>query len=198
MDFEKYKALHQQGYSINQVYDLGKADGLDGWDLFNLLMALGMRAPEAARIVEADGLHVHRELERSPNVENEDQTKFKHVLTTTLEAAARVFEHYTNQPVPRTFRINIIGVPRHNGEHLTVEEAIKRLFLGENLYLPVIRARIMGIHEAHLYLELIPDGKGVPFERTWNHPPGAGPFKFINLTDEGYQIVEDTFREMAD
>jgi hypothetical protein len=199
MDFEKYKIMYQQGSTVNDVYETAKSDGLEGYQLYRLLrLVLRTTHNEAERKLDADGLHMFRELRRSANIANEDSTKFRQLLSATLEAAARIVEHRENQPVPREFRIDIVGVPRHNGENLTPEEVVQRLFLGENSYVEHIRVHIMRVTPEYLSLELIPDGQdGVSFEHTMNLPPGAGPFKFINITREGeWQIIVDTYSEM--
>jgi hypothetical protein len=103
------------------------------------------------------------------------KAEFKVLFDAALERAAVNADEQLGYRVPRNFHINF-GNPRAPVS-IPAEEALDRLYLGEDRFFPVIDVAVVEVGDDRTIVYVRPSGHTPgPFERTWNDPPGSGPF----------------------
>lgn len=102
---------------------------------------------------------------------------FEQQFSSALEQAAEYADAQLGYRVPRNFRIWLRGT-ENNGDALSAAEAIDALFLGEDRFYGIIDFGVIEVSDdATTVFVRASAHRPVPFERTWNDPPGRGPFK---------------------
>lgn len=198
-NLKKYELMLRDSVEPDRVYEIAKEDGLDGFDLYTLLKdVLGYSSTRSVERVMADGYDVMRALRHSSPAPTEKRDQFRLVFDTTLEAMARLVELAEGYPIQRNFKIELGGVGGVRNP-LSPDEAFDILYLGDEEYYSIINVSVVSIKDQTItvWMQVTGHGPG-PFNRTWNQPDGAGPFKFINCQGEYWDLVERTFAEIRD
>lgn len=105
--------------------------------------------------------------------------EFKRVFEGFLEAAARSADRYLGYHVPRNFRILLHGAG-HPGELMAPSAAADALHLGEDEFYLIIDLGVADVGEDFTTIFVRPSGRPPgPWEKTWNTPHGAGPFRHL-------------------
>ena len=111
---------------------------------------------------------------------------FKQLLLQALDRAALLADTSMEEPVPRTFVIELHS-PGHAGSRLSVDEAVDSLYLGKGAFFRIIDVAIREVDSKSSTAFLRVSGHApVDYERTWN-PAEFGPFKLI----EPMKVEED-------
>jgi hypothetical protein len=197
MDLEKYEKLQSAGAGPDEIAQAAKQDGLRGVEINRILRSLfGFSLGESVAVLKKAGITIYEQRTRSPSAPTSKAHEFRRVFDVTLEAAARAAEHDLGYPVPRNFVISLSGAARTDGP-VDVETAFDKLYLGDEEFFAMIGVFIRALRDDFLELEMRVTGhEPVPFERTWNRPPGAGPFKFMNVSEESVNIIAETYAEL--
>jgi hypothetical protein len=115
-----------------------------------------------------------------------NQHKFRDLFQRALKSAAKVADERVGKRVPRSFLIELHD-PTSLGEIMSVDEAVDRLYLGENKFYQIIDIAIQKISFDHTIAFVRVSGHPPgPFSQTWE-PTRFGPFKQILA-----QSIEDT------
>jgi hypothetical protein len=111
--------------------------------------------------------------------------KFGQLFRTALDTAAQLAEDRLGRPVPRHYEIVLHGAG-HSGDRLPPEVALNELYLGSDRFFAIIDVTVteVGRDSTTLFVRASAH-RPIPFEETWNTPPGNGPFK---------QLVADSIR----
>jgi hypothetical protein len=197
MELEKYEQLKSAGAGPDEIAQAAKQDGLRGVEINRILRSLfGFSLRESVAVLKKAGITIYEQRTRSPSAPTSKVREFRRVFDATLEAAARAAEHFLGQPVPRNFIITLSGAARSDGPG-DVEAAFDKLYLGDEEFFAMIDVFIRALRDDFLELEMRVTGhEPVPFERTWNRPLGAGPFKFMNVSEESLNIIAETYLEL--
>jgi hypothetical protein len=197
MELEKYEQLKSAGAGPDEIVQAAKQDGLRGVEINRLLRSLfGLSLKESGALVRKVGMEIYEERTRSPSAPTSKAHEFRRVFDATLEAAARAAEHDLGYPVPRHFKIRLSRVTGADSL-VDIETAFDKLYLGDEEFFAMIDVFIRALRDDFLELEMRVTGhESVPFERTWNRPPGAGPFKFMNVSEESLNIIAETYLEL--
>ena len=104
---------------------------------------------------------------------NEFQSLFLHIL----EEASQGAEIKMGIQISRNFEIRLYGAG-HSNLPLTTDAALNLLYIDEEQFYRVIDVSIIGIGKDKTQVFVrASDHKPSSFEKTWNTPPGYGPFK---------------------
>jgi hypothetical protein len=103
--------------------------------------------------------------------------EFEELFRRALEIAAQNAEGKLGREVPRDFQIRLYGAG-HSGDLLRPEFVVDKLYLGDNKCYLIIDVAVIEISNNYttIFMRISQHEPG-PFERTWNNPPGSGPFK---------------------
>lgn len=111
--------------------------------------------------------------------------KFRNLFLRALRSAAAVADERVGKRIPRSFLIEL-HAPTSAGEVVSVDEAVNRIYLGEDRFYRIVDIAIQKISfdrtVAFVRVSGHPPG---PFSQTWD-PPRFGPFKQIFA-----QTIED-------
>jgi hypothetical protein len=197
LDLRKYKKMQSAGAGPGEIAQAAKKDDLSGVEINRILRSLfGFSLKTSVAVLRKAGITIYEERARSPSAPTSKVHEFRRVFDATLEAAARASEHVFGHPVPRNFKIKLSGATRTDGP-VDVESAFDKLYLGDEEFFAMIDVFLRGLRDDFLELEMMVTGhKPVPFEKTWNRPPGAGPFKFANISKDMLNIVTETYSEL--
>jgi hypothetical protein len=111
--------------------------------------------------------------------------KFRNLFLRVLKSAAEVVDERVGKRAPRSFLIEL-HAPGSAGEIMTDEEAIDRIYLGQDRFYRIIDVAIEGISRHHTIAFVRVSGHPPgPFSQTWD-PGRFGPFKQIFA-----QTIED-------
>ena len=88
------------------------------------------------------------------------------------------------EPIPTRLTVELHGAG-HPGDLMSVEEAIRALYLGPEIMYRIIDIGLLdaGPDEARLFARAS-DHKAASWDETWD-PAGSGPFKFIGRITHG-------------
>lgn len=198
-DFEKYRVLYTQSMPDSEIYQIAKEDGLNGLDLLLLLRRVFKYSwKDSKKMVEADGYTISVGRKPDPTLSRHQVNQFRQVYDATLEAAARILEYKLDKIMPRRFGIEVSGAAHSDG-YVDEDEAFNHLFLGDDHYFYEISVIIRGVKNDFIRLAMMPTGHTpVPYEMTRNWPEGAGPFRFVNVKEDEWPILEHIYREFVD
>jgi hypothetical protein len=116
------------------------------------------------------------------------KSEFKQRFNDALELAAVSAEQRLGKKVCRNFRVRLYGAG-HSGDLLDPAEAVDSLYLGENKFYRIIDVSIIEVGSGFSTVFVRASShKPASFERTWNNPPGSGPFK--QLIAERIKVLE--------
>jgi len=111
---------------------------------------------------------------------NMDHNKFKDLFLSALEDAAKNAEDKFSITLPRNYLIEFHGLGR-SGDLVSVETAADTLYLGEDVFFPLVdiaaKEMVQGITIIFLRISGYRPVKGI--DNTWNEPDGSGPFNQI-------------------
>ena len=105
--------------------------------------------------------------------------EFQALFERALDLAAQHAERQVGREVPRAYVIEI-SMTRYKDQLLPVREATDALYLGEELSYRIIDVGVRAVNRKTTTCWVRPSGhQPAPYEKTWNDPPGWGPFKQI-------------------
>jgi hypothetical protein len=94
-----------------------------------------------------------------------------------LEVAAANAEARFRRPIPRNFRIELHGA-NHIRDLMEPAAAVDALYLDEDRFYVIIDLAVLGVGPSWTTVFTRVSGHAPgPWEKTWNDPPGSGPFK---------------------
>jgi hypothetical protein len=105
-----------------------------------------------------------------------------------LEEAAQLAAGEVGHAIPRTFLVELHGAGYSRVE-MTPEAAVEALYLGGTLFYRIIDIAVIAVSASTSTVFVRASGhEPSTWDRTWNDPPGSGPFKQlvaarIRLTD---------------
>ncbi|MBI5930092.1 MAG: hypothetical protein HY862_12345 [Chloroflexi bacterium] len=105
--------------------------------------------------------------------------EFAQLFRHHLDLAVQNAEERYNVSVPRNFVIEYYGKGHFHKvpAEIDVDTAIDALFIDENKFFLIIDLVILEIRNSITRVFVRPSGHPPDvFERTWNDPPGSGPF----------------------
>jgi hypothetical protein len=112
-----------------------------------------------------------------------DKQEFGQLFFNSLTESARNAEERLGKPIVRAFEIELHGAG-YSGMCFTPDHALDALFLDENHSYRIIDIAVIEIHPAQTRIFVRASAhRPSSFEKTWNQPPGAGPFKQILAED---------------
>ncbi len=115
-----------------------------------------------------------------------NREEFRDLFTSALDEAFKNAERLLGISLSDNVKIELYGAG-HSGDIVDLETATDSLFLGENLFFVVIDVSVIKISSDSTIIWVAASGHPpVPFEKTWNDPPGRGPFKQV------FALIEDT------
>jgi hypothetical protein len=108
-----------------------------------------------------------------------NKQKFARLFYEAVEKAALDAEKFLERKIPRHVGIELHGA-NYSGVIITPDEAIDILFIDSNTFYRIIDFAVTSVTEEQttVFVRASAHEPG-PFERTWNNPPGTGPFKQI-------------------
>lgn len=116
--------------------------------------------------------------------------EFAQLFRHHLDLAAQNAEERYKISVPRSFLIEFHGKGHSHKIPIDVDTAIDALFIDENTFFLVIDVVILEIRKSVTRVFVRPSGHPPDiFERTWNDPPGSGPFHHMFYVD--FRVVDD-------
>jgi hypothetical protein len=199
MDRVKYERMQSAGAGPDEIVQAAKQDDLMGFEIVRLLRSLfGFSLKESGARVRKAGITIYEERTRPPSASTSKAHEFRRVFDATLEAAARATEYYLGHPVPRNFIIMLSGAAKSD-DSVDVETAFDKLYLGDEEFFYQVEVIIKGFRAGDEYLRLwmlVSHHRPVPFEKTWNRPPGAGPFTIISARGGMHDIIAETYSEL--
>lgn len=105
--------------------------------------------------------------------------EFKQLFTSVLDEAVSNTERLLNISLSKNRRIELHGAG-HPGDIVDPEAALDSLYLGEDRFWVVVNVGVKEIAPNSTTIWVAASGHHpVPFEKTWNNPPGQGPFKQV-------------------
>ena len=108
-----------------------------------------------------------------------NKTEFKALLNRSLDVAASSAERRLGTPVSRTFEIQFHGFAP-TARTLTPDQVADELYLGPDRFYRVVDVGVVQVGPARTIVIMIVSGhEPSSFDKTWNQPVGAGPFKQI-------------------
>ena len=108
--------------------------------------------------------------------------EFGKLFTLALNTAAANAENKLARPIAHSFLIEL-HAPGSSGLHMTIDDAIDRIYLGNDLFYKIIDLTIKELlPEKSLAFVRVSGHQPVPFEKTWD-PSGTGPFKQLLNTN---------------
>jgi hypothetical protein len=114
---------------------------------------------------------------------------FSRLFSAALEEAAREAEKRFDRGIPRKFQILLHGAG-HGGDRMKIQDALDAIYIDEERFHVVIDVAITEVsNTTATALVRVSAHAPVPFERTWNQPPGSGPFKTM-VAQELKRIAE--------
>ncbi len=103
--------------------------------------------------------------------------EFRLLFENALEVALQNADVKLGRRIPRTMQILLHGAG-YSGAMFDVTKATDILYLGENLFYTCIDVAVLEVRKEVTVLFVRASGHTPTiFERTWNNPPGSGPFK---------------------
>jgi hypothetical protein len=103
--------------------------------------------------------------------------EFKRRFLKELQEAARLAEGQLGRSVPRHFVIELHGAG-HSGVAMSPAAAVDALYLGGDRFYRIIDFGVVDVgSSAKTVFVRASDHKPSSWDRTWNSPPGSGPFK---------------------
>jgi hypothetical protein len=112
-----------------------------------------------------------------------DKSDFRRLYSVALEAAARDAEARLGRPVSRNFVIELHGLAPHP-RLLPPEQVVDALYLGPDKFYRVVDVSVVRVGAARtVVFTRISGHPPAEFDKTWNTPPGAGPFKQTRATE---------------
>jgi hypothetical protein len=104
---------------------------------------------------------------------------FRALLLDALERATSAAESQFTRTLPRNFGI-LRGSPRADGRRIGVEKALAELWLNEERFYLIVDVAVVEASVSTTWLWLRESGHPPgAFDKTWNQPMGAGPFKIM-------------------
>jgi len=101
------------------------------------------------------------------------------LFTTYLNYAADSAEARLRHPVPRHFGI-LRDSPGTDGRRTSVDDVIAELWLSDDRFYRIVDLAVAEVSPSTTWVWVHESGhEPCAFEDTWNHPPGAGPFKIL-------------------
>jgi hypothetical protein len=106
-----------------------------------------------------------------------NKAQFSALFESALNQAADNARAQTNRPNPRHFIVKLYGAG-HGGDLMTPDQAIEALYISDDKFYRIIdvSATDFGIETATFFVRAS-DHEPSSFDKTWNKPPGSGPFK---------------------
>src|SRR6185436_14842876 len=108
-----------------------------------------------------------------------NKDSFKNLFERSLEVAALNAEAKLGRSVPHAFMIELHDAG-HSGILLTPDQTFELLFLGEDIFYRIIDIAATTVFRSYTRVFVrISNHAPSTFDKTWNQPPGTGPFKQI-------------------
>ena len=102
---------------------------------------------------------------------------FSALFRQALEMAARTAEAHLGRVIPRRFEIVLYGAGRY-GTVLDPDGAVAALYVGPDRFFRIIDVAVTAVAANKSTVFVRASGhEPASFEKTWNDPPGQGPFK---------------------
>lgn len=104
---------------------------------------------------------------------------FKNLFEAALERSVTSAEEQLQRKLPQNFRILLHGAG-HSGDLLHPSAVLDEIYLGEDKFYTIIDIAVVEVSKqsATIFVR-VSSHAPVPFEQTWNDPPGNGPFKLL-------------------
>lgn len=117
------------------------------------------------------------------------EQEFTQRFKKALEEAMQIAENQLHRNLPHQFRIRLHGA-NHSGDELEVDQVAKALYLGEESFYRIIDIAVVEVHSQYTVLFVrVSAHAPSSWERTWNNPPGNGPFK--QLVSLNIKVMDD-------
>lgn len=108
-----------------------------------------------------------------------NQDEFQQLLRRVLESAISNTEMRLSRPLPRDVKVELHGCG-HSGDIMDIEEAFECLYLDEDTFWGIIDVGVKEVNRSSTTMFVrVSDHSPSSFDKTWNDPPGNGPFKEI-------------------
>jgi len=103
--------------------------------------------------------------------------EFHALYLNALEQTTRAAELQFGRSLSRHFGV-LRDSPREDGRRVTPDEAFDEIWLGEDRYYCIVDVVVVEASPSKTWLWIRESGHPPEaYEKTWNQPPGSGPFK---------------------
>ena len=123
--------------------------------------------------------------------------EFYRLLTQALDEAVKTAEQQLHRKLPANSKVVLHGAG-HRGDEMDSLAAAKILYLGNDRFYRIIDVAVIkvGKTENTIFVRASAHSPST-FDKTWNNPPGMGPFK--QLVSQKIQVNEsDTSASTSD
>jgi len=105
------------------------------------------------------------------------KAEFEQRFKDALEEAACLADEQLGRRVPRHFVVELHGAG-HSKDRVSAADAADALFLGDDLFYRIIDFGVVEVSpNTTTVFVRASDHEPSSWDRTWNTPPGSGPFK---------------------
>jgi hypothetical protein len=103
--------------------------------------------------------------------------EFYKLFQNALQTAIKNAEEQLHRKIPTDVKILLHGAG-YSGELMDLLAAAKKLYLGEEIFYKIIDVSVIKVSKLNTTL-FVRASSHTPstFDKTWNNPPGSGPFK---------------------
>jgi hypothetical protein len=106
--------------------------------------------------------------------------EFKALFERALDIAAENAEKELGRPVPRSFEIELHGGRHPHPRIVKKDDAFEAIYLGPDRFFRVIDISVMRVsNDVSTVYMVVSAHEPSTWDRTWNQPPGSGPFKQV-------------------
>ena len=107
------------------------------------------------------------------------QQEFKTLFVKNKENAIAYAEEWFSRRIPREYLIELHGAGV-SGKIMSVDEALDKLYISPDRFWFVIDISVEEFDDKRTCMFVRASGHPpVPWSRTWQQPPGQGPFKIL-------------------
>jgi hypothetical protein len=108
-----------------------------------------------------------------------NRNDFKSLFVRCVNEAMQLAQRLSPRPLPEEFEIELHG-GGVGGQIVSLEIALEKMFVEEDLFYAIIDVGVKKIVGARCRIFVrITDRPPVTWDKTWNKPPGHGPFDVV-------------------
>ncbi len=108
-----------------------------------------------------------------------NREEFKRLFRQNIDEAIAKTRQITSINFPEEVEIELYA-PGESGSRMSIEDGVDILFLGEDKFYRLIDVSVLKVEKRKLVIFVRVSGHAPSdFRKTWNTPPGNGPFKVM-------------------